>query len=198
MLVVSPYFSIMARMKTITICNGKGGSGKTTATILLGLALVEAGHLTRIMDTDPQNTAARWIADGDLPLTSEDEAATIIIDTPPRLDNPSLKTSIQQSDIVIVISSPSPADLFTSQDTARLIESLDATGKARLLFNQVQEGTILSRGLEDTAKRIGLQPLNSVLTRRQCYQHAVLLGWNALPPKAKEEIFKVALEVASL
>jgi chromosome partitioning protein len=188
----------MARMKTITICNGKGGSGKTTATILLGLALVEAGHLTRIMDTDPQNTAARWIADGDLPLTSEDEAATIIIDTPPRLDNPSLKTSIQQSDIVIVISSPSPADLFTSQDTARLIESLDATGKARLLFNQVQEGTILSRGLEDTAKRIGLQPLNSVLTRRQCYQHAVLLGWNALPPKAKEEIFKVALEVASL
>ena len=48
----------------------------------------------------------------------------------------------------------------------------------------MQEGTILSRGLEDTAKRIGLQPLNSVLTRRQCYQHAVLLGWNALPPKA--------------
>lgn len=198
MLVVSSYFSIMARMKTITICNGKGGSGKTTATILLGLALVEAGHLTRIMDTDPQNTATRWIADGDLPLTSEDEAATVIIDTPPRLDNPSLKTSIQQSDIVIVISSPSPADLFTSQDTARLIESLDASGKARLLFNQVQEGTILSRGLEDTARRIGLQPLNSVLTRRQCYQHAVLLGWNALPPKAKEEIFKVALEVASL
>lgn len=198
MLVVSSYFSIMARMKTITICNGKGGSGKTTATILLGLALVEAGHLTRIMDTDPQNTAARWIADGALPLISEDEAATIIIDTPPRLDNPSLKTSIQQSDVVIVVSSPSPADLFTSQDTARLIESLNATGKARLLFNQVQEGTILSRGLEDTAKRIGLQPLNSVLTRRQCYQHAVLLGWNALPPKAKEEIFKVALEVASL
>ncbi len=198
MLVISSYFSIMARMKTITICNGKGGSGKTTATILLGLALVEAGHLTRIMDTDPQNTAARWIADGALPLTSEDEAATVIIDTPPRLDNPSLKTSIQQSDVVIVVSSPSPADLFTSQDTARLIESLNATGKARLLFNQVQEGTILSRGLEDTAKRIGLQPLNSVLTRRQCYQHAVLLGWNALPPKAKEEIFKVALEVASL
>jgi hypothetical protein len=37
-----------------------------------------------------------------------------------------------------------------------------------------------------------------VLTRRQCYQHAVLLGWEALPPKAKEEVFKIALEVASL
>jgi chromosome partitioning protein len=185
-------------MKTITICNGKGGSGKTTATILLGLALVEAGHQAKVLDIDPQNTASRWIADGALPLGSEEASATVLIDTPPRLDNPDLKASIQNSDIIIVVSSPSPADLFTSQDTAQLIRKLKAASKARLLFNQVQEGTILSRGLEETARRIGLQPLKSVLTRRQCYQHAVLLGWNALPAKAKEEIFKVALEVVSL
>lgn len=185
-------------MRKITICNGKGGSGKTTATILLGLALVEAGHKTKVLDIDPQNTASRWIADGALPLGSDDSSATMLIDTPPRLDSPNLKESIMESDIVIVVSSPSPADLFTSQNTALLIGELKATDKTRLLFNQVQEGTILSRGLEDTARRIGLQPLNSVLTRRQCYQHAVLLGWNALPPKAKEEVFKIALEVASL
>jgi len=185
-------------MRKITICNGKGGSGKTTATILLGLALVEAGHKTKVLDIDPQNTASRWITDGALPLNSEDSSATVLIDTPPRLDNPDLRKSIRDSDVIIVVSSPSPADLFTSQDTAQLISELKATAKTRLLFNQVQEGTILSRGLEDTAKRIGLQPLNSVLTRRQCYQHAVLLGWNALPAKAKEEVFKIALEVASL
>lgn len=185
-------------MRKITVCNGKGGSGKTTATILLGLALVEAGHKAKVLDTDPQNTASRWITDGGLPLGSDDSSATVLIDTPPRLDSPALRKSIRESDVIIVVSSPSPADLFTSQDTARLIGELDATGKTRLLFNQVQDGTILSRGLEDTAKRIGLQPLNSVLTRRQCYQHAVLLGWNALPPRAKEEVFKMALEVASL
>lgn len=185
-------------MRKITVCNGKGGSGKTTATILLGLALIEAGHKARVLDIDPQSTASRWITDGALPLGSDDSSATVLIDTPPRLDNPELSESIRESDIVIVVSSPSPADLFTSQDTARLIGELGAADKARLLFNQVQEGTILSRGLEDTAKRIGLQPLNSVLTRRQCYQHAVLLGWNALPPKAKEEVFKMALEVTSL
>jgi chromosome partitioning protein len=176
-------------MRKITVCNGKGGSGKTTATILLGLALVEAGHKAKVLDIDPQNTASRWITD---------TSATVLVDTPPRLDTPELSESIRESDIIIVVSSPSPADLFTSQDTARLIGELGAIGKTRLLFNQVQEGTILSRGLEDTARRIGLQPLNSVLTRRQCYQHAVLLGWNALPPKAKEEVFKMALEVASL
>lgn len=185
-------------MKMITICNGKGGSGKTTTAILLGLALVEAGHRTKIVDTDPQSTARRWIEDGNLPLASEDGGATVLVDTPPRLDDPRLRSSIKESDVVIVVSSPSPADLFTSQDTAGLISTLKATGKSRLLFNQVQDGTILSRGLEETAKRIGLRPLKNVLTRRQCYQHAVLLGWEALPAKAKEEVFKVALEIASL
>ncbi|HEV2764804.1 MAG TPA: ParA family protein [Pyrinomonadaceae bacterium] len=185
-------------MRKITICNGKGGSGKTTATILLGLALTEAGHKARVIDADPQSTATRWIADGGLPLDSGDNSATTLIDTPPRLDDKNLRRAIQESDNVIVISSPSPADLFTSQDTAKLIASLRATKRARLLFNQVQEGTILSRGLEETAQRIGLVPLKSVLMRRQCYQHAVLLGWNALPARAKEEVLKVALEVASL
>ena len=185
-------------MKTITICNGKGGSGKTTTTILLGLALVEAGHKAKVIDIYPQNTSSRWIADGGLPLDSDDDSSTALVDTPPRLDSPALENSIKISDIVLVVTSPSPADLFTSQDTVRLIAKLRATDKARLLFNQVQDGTILSRGLEETAGRIGLQPLKSVLTRRQCYQHAVLLGWNALPAKAKEEVFKVALEIASL
>lgn len=185
-------------MRTITICNGKGGSGKTTATILLGLALIEAGHNARVLDADPQSTASRWIADGGLPLNSADNSATVLIDTPPRLDDANLRKAIQDSDTVIVVSSPSPADLFTSQDTAQLIASLKATKKARLLFNQVQDGTILARGLDETAQRIGLLPLKSVLARRQCYQHAVLLGWSALPAKAKEEVLKVALEVVSL
>ena len=185
-------------MRKITICNGKGGSGKTTTAILLGLALTEVGHKASVIDTDPQNTAARWIADGGLPLDGADESATVLVDTPPRLDDPNLKAAIRDSDTILVISSPSPADLFTSQDTARLISSLKATKRARLLFNQVQEGTILSRGLEETAQRIGLFPLKSFLSRRQCYQHAVLLGWSALPARAKEEVLKVALEVVSL
>ena len=108
-------------MRKITVCNGKGGSGKTTATILLGLALVEAGHKTKVLDIDPQNTASRWITDGALPLDSEDTSATVLIDTPPRLDNADLRKSIRDSDIIIVVSSPSSADWFRSQEPARLI-----------------------------------------------------------------------------
>jgi chromosome partitioning protein len=185
-------------VRRITICNGKGGSGKTTTTILLGLALNEAGHQTCVIDTDPQKTAERWVVDGTLPLNDFKNAATLLIDTPPRLDDKNLHQNIKDSDILIVVSSPSPADLFTSQDTAALINKLGALNKTRLLFNQVQDGTILSRGLDETAERIGLRSLKNVLTRRQCYQHAVLLGWNGLPIKAKEEVLKVALEIVSL
>ena len=46
---------------TITLCNGKGGSGKTTLSVLLGCALAEAGHRLGLLDTDSQHTATRWI-----------------------------------------------------------------------------------------------------------------------------------------
>src|SRR5947209_5795569 len=117
-------------MRKITICNGKGGSGKTTAAILLGLALTEVGQKARVVDADPQSTPTRWIADGGRPLNGEDDSATVLVDTPPRLDDPNLRTAIRDSDTVLVISSPSPADLFTSQDTAKLIASLKATKRA--------------------------------------------------------------------
>jgi cellulose biosynthesis protein BcsQ len=54
---------------TVALCNGKGGSGKTTVTILLASALSEAGHDVAVLDTDPQRTATKWIAEtGDLML----------------------------------------------------------------------------------------------------------------------------------
>ncbi len=183
---------------TLTLCNGKGGVGKTSAAILLGLALTEAGHQVYVCDTDPQPTATRWIKEGDLPFVTAGKATTSIIDTPPRLDSKAVAEAIKKSDVVIVVTSPSPADLFTSQDTARLIEKLGATQKARLLFNQVQEGTLLARDLEGTAERVGLVALKSFLRRRQCYQQAVLLGWSVLPASAKEEVFKVALEITAM
>jgi chromosome partitioning protein len=185
---------------TVTLCNGKGGSGKTTVTILLASALVEAGHEVAILDTDPQRTASKWIAEtGGLTLAQNGKSyGALFIDTPPRLDSKQLADAIGRADVVIVVSSPSPADLFTSRDTVSLINRLNATKRSRLLFNQVQPGTILARELGDMAERIGLSPLKNQLHRRQAYQHAVVLGWKSLPGDAREEVFKVALEITAL
>jgi chromosome partitioning protein len=184
----------------VTICNGKGGSGKTTLTVLLASALVEAGHEIAVLDTDPQKTASRWIeAIGGLRLAKEGQSySALVIDTAPRLDSRAVTDSIKRADVVILVTSPSPADLFTSQDTAAVIERVGARSRARILFNQVQPGTILARELDDMAERIGLPALRGKLHRRQAYQHAVLLGWKSLHSEAREELLKVALEITAL
>lgn len=187
----------------ITLCNGKGGSGKTTLSVLLGSALVEAGHKVALLDTDPQHTATRWIEEmsegGDtngLELAKAgQEYGALFIDTAPRLETAEVRDSIRRADVVVLVTSPSPADLFTSRDTAQLIHNEGAKDRAFVLFNQVQPGTILARDLADLAERIGLPAFKNTLRRRQAYQHAVLLGWKSLGNEAREELFKVALEI---
>lgn len=185
---------------TIALCNGKGGSGKTTVTILIASALAEAGHDVAVLDTDPQKTATRWIEEtGGLALAKNGKQySALLIDTPPRLESQQVSDAVSRADVVVVVSSPSPADLFTSRDTADLVKHFKACERSRLLFNQVQPGTLLSRDLGDMAERIGLQRLKNQLHRRQAYQHAVLLGWKSLPLEAREEVFKLALEITGI
>jgi chromosome partitioning protein len=182
----------------VALINGKGGAGKTTVSILLGCALAEAGKVVAIHDTDPQRTASQWVAAlGDVLRLAGTSDGDVIIDTPPRLDSPAVVAAIHSADVVIVPTSPSPADLFTSRDTVDLLRCENAIAKTRLLFNQVQPGTVLSRDLDDFAARIGLEPLKSRIQRRQAYQHAVVSGWKFLPAEARDEVFRVALEVVT-
>jgi chromosome partitioning protein len=184
----------------ITVCNGKGGAGKTTLSILLGCALADAGRRVAFLDRDPQQTASRWIQETKPAIVLAEPGVVydaIIIDTPPRLDTAPLLESLAQSDKVLLVSSPSPADLWTSQDTARIVRAHYLKDKAALLFNQVQRHTLLARELGPLAERIGLPALQHNVARRQCYQHALLLGWKALDGAAREEILQVALEIVT-
>lgn len=182
----------------IALINGKGGSGKTTATMLLALAFREGGHRVGVFDTDPQQTATRWIATtgSGIEIGREGEAYNIsLIDTPPRLESKQVADSIRNASAVLLITSPSPADLFTSKDTMAVIERAGAMGRTRILFNQVIPRTILGQELKDRAEQIGLPSLKAMLHRRQAYQHAVIMGWKALGGEAREEVMNLALEV---
>lgn len=184
----------------IAFVNGKGGVGKTTLSVLLALALKEAGHSVGLYDTDfAQKTATRWIQEaGDgVQLAEPNEMPVTIIDTPPRLDGPQTLATLRRADVIVVVTSPSPADLFTSRDTATLLRREGLADRARILFNQVEPGTVLGRDLENMAKRIGLTALSGKLHKRQAYQHAVLIGWKALTGKAREEALRVALEITA-
>ncbi len=48
-------------MKTVAVCNHKGGSGKTTTSVNLAAALAELGAASLVVDLDPQCSATRWL-----------------------------------------------------------------------------------------------------------------------------------------
>jgi chromosome partitioning protein len=185
----------------ITLCNGKGGAGKSTLAVLLCVAFQQMGLRVALKDRDPQGTASRWIEEaGDIELATDGSGPeVVVIDTPPRLDSELLQHSLAESDCAILVTSPSPADLWTSQDTVGVIRRHLPPGKpARLLFNQVQPRTLLALDLENLAERIGLPALNARVSRRQSFQHAALLGWSGLDTKSRAEVAAAAAEIKAL
>lgn len=182
----------------ITLCNGKGGSGKTTLAVLLAHALGEAGKSVAVLDLDPQGTARNWLREcGSSKVAmyqSGSKYEAVFIDTPPRLE--ALPAALASCSIAVIVCSPSPADLWTTRDTAAAIRpALPKGARLRLLFNGVSVNTILSRNLPALAEKIGVEALESTISRRQCYQHAALIGWPALDAAAREEVYKAALEI---
>lgn len=191
----------------ITLCNQKGGSGKTTMALLLALALEDIGYAVRIVDRDLQRTASRAMDNlrkkklstvECIQSPTKEPRTVTLIDTAPRLDA-TLSRSVAESDRVILISSPSPADLWSTQDSREFVQaSLPKAAKCAILFNSVVRGSKISRDLPALAELIGLPALKNYMTRRQPYQYAILQGWAALKSPERDEIKNAALEISML
>lgn len=189
----------------ITLCNQKGGAGKTTLTLLLAMALEDVGRSVAVIDRDPQATSKRAIANLNANGLSQIEVANTpgrhdvtFIDTAPRLDEV-LAQSISESSRVILVSSPSPADLWSTQESRDFVlRHLPAGAKTAVLFNSVVKGSRISRDLEVLAGHIKLSALKNCSIRRQSYQYAILQGWTALKSVERDEIKNVALEIGTM
>ncbi len=189
----------------ITLCNQKGGAGKTTLTLLLAMALENVGRRVGVIDRDPQQTSSRSITHlresgmTKIKLTTSTAGFDVtFIDTAPRLDD-SLAKAINESSKVLLVSSPSPADLWSTQESRLFVEkNLRPDAKTAILFNSVVKGAKISRDLEELAGHIGLTPLKNFVARRQAYQYAVLQGWDVLRPIEKMEVQSAALEIGTM
>jgi cellulose biosynthesis protein BcsQ len=163
--------------------------------------LADAGRAVHVVDLDPQRTATKWITETSPPGITLDNPAPdsiVVIDTPPRLDAPGVLDAIKGSDIVMIVSTPSPVDAWTARETAQEVKRvIGKAGKVRIVFNMVQAHTLLSQDLDATAKLIGASAVKTTITRRTCYAHAALYGMKALTATARQELLRLALEIVA-
>jgi chromosome partitioning protein len=55
-------------VRTISVSNNKGGSGKTTTTVSLAAAFGERGLRVLVVDLDPQGSATEWLGGSESPI----------------------------------------------------------------------------------------------------------------------------------
>ena len=183
----------------ITLLAKKGGVGKSTLSLLLYEAFRQAGKSVSINDWDAQGTSSKaleQILAGEAPALSG-KTDIVIYDTPPSLEHNATATAVRTADIVLVVTSPSPADIWEADDAVRFVQAKNGNAAVRVIFNKVRKATVLGRLIEESAKQVSVPALPVTLSARECYQHAVAQGWKALDSAARQEVLQLIVALLS-
>ena len=179
-----------------SISNQKGGSGKTTLSMNLAAGLSRRGR-TLVIDADPQGSAGQWSgsASEDRPfpvsvisvggnLTHEVDRFRrdydyVVIDCPPTLENENTAKAMVAADTVLIPVLPSPVDLWASVRLANTIEQIMQIKpqlKARIVINQLEPRSALSRAMKEALEEFNIPALDSGLRRRAIYRNVAIEG----------------------
>ena len=133
---------VKENMRIITVFSQKGGSGKTTLAAHIAVqAELTGASPVGVLDADPQESLADWGNDreSDTPIVMQTSLwrlqedvglmrdrgmKLLLIDTPPGI-NPTVRSAIEVSDLVLVPVKPSPHDLRAAGNTFRVVEEID-------------------------------------------------------------------------
>ena len=183
----------------ITLLAKKGGVGKSTLSILLYEAFRQAGKTVSVHDWDAQGTSSKAmeLINGQKPEINRN-AEIAIYDTPPNLEHTATATAVRSADIALIVTSPSPADVWEAEEAVRFVRSRNPKAAIRVVFNKVRKTTVLGRLVDESAKQVSVPSLPVTLSARECYQHAVAQGWKALDSQAREEVLHLAVALLSL
>lgn len=199
-------------MKIIAIIGQKGGTGKTTTTLGLAVAAVNAGYSTAVLDLDPQTNAANWkdrreaanpavesIQPGRLRQTlkaaEENGADYVFIDTPGKSDTAAIEAA-RVADLVLIPVRPQIFDLETLwavRDALRVAGS----PSAHVVLNGIHPTATRSpeQQRQVIAEAFGLPVAPVHLSHRSAYAEAPATG---KAPQELEPFGKASAELTAL
>jgi chromosome partitioning protein len=148
-------------MKTIVVCNAKGGVGKTTTAVTVAELLTGDGRMgatkprVLLLDTDPQGSATLWVESGsfgfDVAWETDPQVLSelrrvagydyIVVDTQPALKSEGLRAVLSRAEYALLPTQAEAMDYPVLMDTLR--EVVWPMGKAyRVLLTLVDPRTI--------------------------------------------------------
>lgn len=193
-------------MKRIVFVNGKGGVGKSTTSFLMASILADAGQKIGLIDSDINQkslTKALNVLKTHNLLNENIELATgdfsnyevVIEDTPGRLDSLN-KNSLRLADTIVLLTSASPIDIFTTADTLKELTAKGYDSKVKILYTKVRRGTSIASAIEEMSKMLknGTFLTNHLYLRTEI-QLLMLKGFKALSKKVINEVSPVIFEL---
>ena len=137
--------------RLITLCNQKGGVGKTTTTVNLGAALAEQGQRVLMVDLDPQGALTAYWG-----LETENSSVTIyqllLNDSQPATD--AIRRVRERIDVI-------PADIDLAAAEIELFSALGRERILRELLSKVQDGYDFV--MVDCPPNLGLLTVNALV-----------------------------------
>jgi len=196
-------------MKTIAIVARKGGTGKTTLAVHLGVAFLMQKKQVALIDLDPQSSLSSWgdSRENKLPVVlsvqasrlqhilktaQENNADITIIDTAANAETSAL-AAISVADLILVPCRPGIFDLKAIQGTVDLARM--AHKSPFIVLNAVPSRGNLADDAHTAILEQGIEVCPWRLTQRIAFVHAVTAG---LSVQEYEPNGKAALEVKNL
>jgi chromosome partitioning protein len=191
--------------KVLAILNQKGGSGKTTISTNLAVALQRDGAKVVLVDADPQGSSRDWneANGGDLlPVVGLDRETLpkdlqvitntydwIVIDGAPQIAKLSA-AAVKAADIVLIPVQPSPYDIWACADLVDIIKArqqvTDGIPKAAFVISRAIKNTRLAGDVAQALEDYNLPVFKALTTQRVVYPTSAAVGQTVFSDRDEE------------
>jgi chromosome partitioning protein len=189
----------------ISVVNQKGGVGKTTIAINIGIGMARRNYKVGFLDTDPQGTASQWqsiegnmafevrrhpsrVSSMDL-MDADRDHGVVVIDTPPAIGEIT-QSALEVSDLTIVPLAPSVLDIWSSRTTVGMIEEamkVNPRLKGRLLVSRKIPRTRLGRDGREAIEALEMEVFETEISQRIAYVESMIAGVSVFQYAPKSE-----------